>query len=928
MTKVNLPRQRSSSSALSGGRQTPQTSSDGNFTPVFSTPGPRIGQTAVPSTQFTFRISPDTALPSIESPSADKQVQSPSNTSTPSTPVPLLSVSSSKSTPTPMSIPTTEGVTSGSILDDQLETLRLWSTPPGINMGQILDALNAVEAGRDSRSRSLNILGSPSPTSLSSRRQRIHSRRSSSQTNLAKHDVREEALPNDRFNMPAIQTALRDTKELMSKLVDVLGSSTVHNEPDSVMARLLRRTEALAEFKSPPTRTVGFVGDTGTGKSSLINSLLDLQELVRSSNSDTACTCVVTEFYFHEHEAFNITVEAFSEKELISQLENLLQDFRHFRLNRDSSVSCNVKKRFGIARDTFQAMFHSRLSDEGVLLEGTESQALSTVRSWLQDYNSRPMLESKNTGLSLSLRDKNLARRNITERYLLRCDDIFVVSPGSRIASNKGIPSVIELAKQARLSNIGIICTRSDEVKESEAQKDWKGQEASDHIRTKRERINLLKSEAATLDFIKQVDEEEFNLRKFIITTRNSIIKRNLSGLYAHEVPGNSLRVFCASNTMYWDCRDEPKTRAMPHLILSGILEIREHCMSIVSESQYKAATEYMRDGVGVLLGDLDLWVQSGQGSLDATRKAEIRSTLDTLERRLHQELCAHTSKLNGKAVSYKSEFNTVVYQPHRNHLDEWRTAAKRASQDWNGLSHATYSAFCRSYGFHLAPAVGPRSWNRELIEKMTKDLSPAWTRLLSSLEDQDDDIIDSIDTLFDWAGGLLDTNLDDSRDTATSIRSTLSSRERLLKAEIKTHLDNFQNDLQALQTDALSDIRTSFIGRHMETAYNKARCESGQGSDSRRKSIITSAVSHDRLFSSMLKSFETDFYEYVDKNHDLIRKAARSHFKAIQNTFDIVRGENAASESERNPEFRMRVEARLRVTREEMERVYSLIAV
>lgn len=74
----------------------------------------------------------------------------------------------------------------------------------------------------------------------------------------------------------------------------------------------------------------------------------------------------------------------------------------------------------------------------------------------------------------------------------------------------------------------------------------------------------------------------------------------------------------------------------MPRLILSGILEVRAHFIGLVSESQHKAAVEYMRNDIGVLLGELGLWVQSGKGYLNAEKKAEIRNTLDGLENKLY----------------------------------------------------------------------------------------------------------------------------------------------------------------------------------------------------------------------------------------------------------------------------------------------------
>lgn len=64
--------------------------------------------------------------------------------------------------------------------------------------------------------------------------------------------------------------------------------------------------------------------------------------------------------------------------------------------------------------------------------------------------------------LFLGLHDANAARRNITERYLINCDEIFAICTEGRAITDAGVVSVLELAKKARLSNVGIICTKSD----------------------------------------------------------------------------------------------------------------------------------------------------------------------------------------------------------------------------------------------------------------------------------------------------------------------------------------------------------------------------------------------------------------------------------------------------------------------------------
>ncbi|KAI0440325.1 hypothetical protein F4803DRAFT_527987 [Xylaria telfairii] len=994
--RMALSRRHSVSGPAPQYRQSSQ-SNDANSIPLSSIPV-SLNQNTSPRSEISSRFSPDAALPSTESDSTNETTPNISTPSTPSTSaaraLPFISVTPARLTFGHDSNPENAGRQREtiSVLGTQLGELRLSSTRPA----SVKDAPQAAETGRDSRSSPL-LDPTPSPRRLSTGR-----RRSGSQNNLPKHDVRDEAPLNDRFNIPVVQAALRNTKGLMCTLADVLRSSAVHNEPDSVMKRLCRQAEDLAEFKCSSTRIVGFVGDSGAGKSSLLNSLLDCKNLARSSSGGLACTCVVTEFHYHEDEAFAIRVERFSETELMPQLEDLLRDYRHFHLNRhsfDSNESSHFEKRARLASDTFQALFRRLFVERNTLIEDTESKALSTLKSWVRSFN-QSTIPQEHFGLSFNecstllmeltsdtptsiwpwikkirvylnahilskgliladlpgLRDFNSARRNTTERYLLECDEIFVVAIEGRAATDEGVQNVIELAKKAKLSNVGIVCTKSDEITSSEALKDWKGKEVCEKIEKidngiyqQNEEVEWLKQEISYLACeAHNLDDEEraelvllsvrlnsteqllngyrFDRQKLLVTTRNVIVEKKLVTLYIDAVPDNLLKVFCASNATYWDYRDKSKDEATPYLELSGILAIREHCMMIVSESQYTASEKYMRDNISAFLGELDLWVQSGKGSLSAENKEKVRNTLDTVERKLDLGLCGRTSALNGVANVYKNEFITKIYRPHGSNVGRWSTAAKNASTDWTSWPHQTYSAFCRNHGTYSTAAVGSRSWNQEIIEEMIQDTSTPCDELEMSLVEQRKDIVKTIDDLFSWVDEFLDTGLGESPGTAFSLTSTLLSQKRVLKADIETVLNDLKNDLQMLRTDALSSIRTSFIGKAMENAYTSARFENGRGSDARKKAIIHSAVKRNCLFPDLLESFKNGFNDYVDGAQERIREIVGSHFDAIKGTLQIVRGDNVTLESEMDPEFRGRVESRLEATRGEMERVYSTL--
>jgi hypothetical protein len=124
-------------------------------------------------------------------------------------------------------------------------------------------------------------------------------------------------------------------------------------------------------------------------------------------------------------------------------------------------------------------------------------------------------------------------------------------------------------------------------------------------------------------------------LKSFLITTRNHKVTDALRASYQNEIPGENLPVFCVSNLEYWEHRTRPKERALPFLRLSGILEVRKYCLSIVAGSQLCAAIEYMTDAIPALLGSVELWIQSSSGNLSAERKQAIRDILEEVERAL-----------------------------------------------------------------------------------------------------------------------------------------------------------------------------------------------------------------------------------------------------------------------------------------------------
>lgn len=106
------------------------------------------------------------------------------------------------------------------------------------------------------------------------------------------------------------------------------------------------------------------------------------------SNSGGACTCVVTEYVYHDLDHFETEVELFTTDEIMSQITDLLQAYRHFHFHRDEMDRDEIKDfehRANVALDTFQAMFRDRLGNSRILLDREGDFVLTTLQAWASE---------------------------------------------------------------------------------------------------------------------------------------------------------------------------------------------------------------------------------------------------------------------------------------------------------------------------------------------------------------------------------------------------------------------------------------------------------------------------------------------------------------------------------------------------------------
>lgn len=84
--------------------------------------------------------------------------------------------------------------------------------------------------------------------------------------------------------------------------------------------------------------------------------------------------------------------------------------------------------------------------------------------------------------------------------------------------------------------------------------------------------------------------------------------------------------------------------------------------------------------------------------------------------------------------------------------------------------------------------------------------------------------------------------------------------------------------------------------------------------------------LSDENLFREWERKFARRFKELAEKLEREMKEVTLEHLHVIQGTLDIVRNENAASESEADPGFRQRIREEVTEAGSELDRILAVI--
>ncbi|XP_028674478.1 nuclear GTPase SLIP-GC-like isoform X2 [Erpetoichthys calabaricus] len=594
---------------------------------------------------------------------------------------------------------------------------------------------------------------------------------------------------------------------------------------------------------------IGIFGMTGTGKSSLINALLNEFGLLPTSPVE-ACTSCIVQVQTHENNNFRGEIEYLSKEEWENELMELLENYKKDYNDQDSdernkgedSESFNAKEKitaiYGsdgptkgfselVRKDIHKSLEHnfssklaSDLCKKMKSYISSDSDVDSSCSYWPLVKVVKIFVPKKTCSLPDKVvlvdlpgtGDTNKERNDMWKEYITKCSYIWIVADITRAQSNRNVLEILNtgldgIAGGGRCQNIDIICTKTDVT----------GIES-----------NEMSKDAGSEDERKEITKRNKEAKMKLIDKYDNQVKTFLMGSSGECDVSNKIKVFTVSSKEYWNVKREKKN--ILTIEDTEVPSLQEYLKEIDIIQKRKAVENYISEVSGII-SFLNVPKEMAEDkanenlSLYEELKSNLSPQIKDLEFSLDQIQTTLQTKLQSgaqEAVNNCQDILDSILNPNTN---------------LSGY-HQTLKALCRNHGsFHSS------TWGFiDLNKKLASPIYAAVNNTIKSTFQFD------VDTTSNIKGklSLLQSNF---LKALKSKKTAQSYRMIFIKTELRRELVCLENEILLRKIIIYNTIIKS-IQEKLDPVYKVASKQHGRKSMKKIQTMFKKKV--DEYQSSM----------------------------------------------------------------------------
>lgn len=669
------------------------------------------------------------------------------------------------------------------------------------------------------------------------------------------------------YREPSFECAVQTGINIARLIVDLLKKC-----PQEPPEKLLEEAQNLADFRVPTERRIGFVGNSGDGKSSSVNSVLDQAGLAKSEACGSAVTAFAVEFRFRpakRQSPFTLDCSLMGPTQMDTYIRDLLGDYRRIAFADREELDQNyesLQSDSRAAQDVFEAAFNptgfdlgkiecennkeSReealdylmtcvqalefpdgMNDEGTWIQESEdAYACQDHQTHLQEHGLWPFvnrlciyaeISMLNHGLVLidlpGFQDTNLARVRAARKAQAECDDICLVVNIARAIDSPLIYQTLESLKDQAAAqtvaafNVTIICTHSADLTDRRPLEKMVNAAELRKAKAELQRIDSSQEWPTFQAFRKAERAMQLRLDSLLIEARKKKVTADLRRKYESWLGIGDLKVFCVDNPMYW-CSDSEECRQ-----LSGIPQLRQHLEDLPAESLFREKNLFVAKKIPALFASFSTWMESSRPDPAFEKYPRLPEA---------DEVAVSVKAVRSWGVDMLSIFEKLLYSPLQQATESIVSDCLEVAKGWERWHLKSVHAWVRNRGTYRTASMGTRCWNTELLTCFSKMTVKKW----HAFEVDTDPILSALDAAImkPW-----EEYAERCRTLGApgNFLISLSNRVDILKNKLETTKEAYFNGVNKLRFNATSGQSTSFMVDCMLEAYNDAARCSGRKS-------------------------------------------------------------------------------------------------